>query len=141
MSTRILAAIDLTHPVPSAAVLKRAAQLAALDGAELDVITVVPDYGNGFVASFFEDGTLKKAVAAANAALHAFVDETLPGHGPVRHVVGLGNVYEEVLAAAEKVDADLIVIGASKPDLADQILGPNAARVARHAKASVYIAR
>lgn len=141
MSTVVLAAIDLAQPESAAAILKRAAQLAELDGAELDVITVVPDYGSSFVGSFFEEGTLERAKEAARVALHDFVDKTLPGHGPVRHIVGCGNVYEEVLEAAERVGADLIVMGASKPDLKTYLLGPNAARVARHAKASVMIVK
>ena len=141
MSTSVLASIDLAHEEASAAILKRAHQLAELDGATLNVITVIPDYGTSFVGSFFEPGTLKKALEAANGMLHDFVDKTLPGHGAVRHVVGCGNVYEEVLAMAEKVSADLIVMGASKPDATTYLIGPNAARVARHSAASVYIVR
>lgn len=49
-----------------------------------------------------------------------------------------GNVYVETLAAAEKLNADLIIIGSGRPELKDYFLGPSAARVARHADCSVY---
>ena len=74
-------------------------------------------------------------------SLHAFVSKNLSGNFKIRHIVAIGSAYEEVLKVASDIKVDLIVIGASKPDLKDYLLGPNAARVARHAKVSVYIVR
>ena len=59
----------------------------------------------------------------------------------VRHIVATGNVYEEVLRVAETDSAYLIVIGSHRPALRDYLLGPNAARVVRHASCSVYVVR
>jgi len=59
----------------------------------------------------------------------------------VRHIVAVGVVYEEVLKAAKISEADLIVIGAHREDFKDYLLGPNAARVVRHSKCSVYVVR
>ena len=112
-----------------------------MENAHLSVITVVPDFGMSIVGSYFDKDTLEKALQKANDDLHAFVKEVLPKATDVQHIVALGTVYEEVLKAAEKIGADLVVIGASKPDLADKIMGPNASRVARHTSASVYIVR
>ena len=67
--------------------------------------------------------------------------ENLAGDFKIRHIISIGSAYEEVLKAATDIKADLIVIGASKPDLKDYLLGPNASRVARHAEVSVYIVR
>ncbi len=141
MSRQILCAIDLAHKDMARAIVDRGAELAGLDGAALSIMTVVPDYGMTIVGSYFEDGTLKKAIAAADEQLHAFVDEVLPGHGKVQHITATGSVYEEVLKAADACGAHLILIGANRPDLADQMMGPNAARVARHANVSVMIVR
>lgn len=90
---------------------------------------------------FFEKGTLKKAVEATNDQLHKFVKENTKPGTKVRHIVSIGSIYEEVLAAADKTNAYLIVLGAGKPDIKDFLLGPNTSRVARHAKVSVYIVR
>ena len=141
MSASILVAIDLSHAEESAAILRRAAAIADLDGAALSVITVAPDYGSSFVATFFEEGTIEKAAAHMNDALHDFVRESLGERGGVRHVVGIGSAYDEVLSAAEKVGADLVIMGAAKPGAAANVLGPNAARVARHFSGSVLIHR
>jgi nucleotide-binding universal stress UspA family protein len=39
------------------------------------------------------------------------------------------------------MNADLIVLAAHRPELKDYLLGPNASRVVRHAKCSVYVIR
>jgi len=52
-----------------------------------------------------------------------------------------GNAYDEILRVAEADGASLIVIGAHKPDFRDYLLGPNAARVVRHSKCSVFVVR
>ena len=58
-----------------------------------------------------------------------------------RHIVATGSVYQEILSTAEKAGSDLVVIGAHDPDLKDFLLGPNAARIVRHAKCSVHVVR
>lgn len=141
MSKHILCAVDLTHTDDSKALVAEAGRLAELQGATLSLVTVLPDYGTSFVGSFFKDGTLKEAGEAARVALHALADEVLPSHGKIQCIVEIGTVYEKTLEAAKLCNADLIVVGAHKPDLADRVIGPNASRVARFADVSVLIAR
>lgn len=143
MSRPVLCAVDINETVEDNAVLDIAAKLAALDGAELDVITVVPDYGTGLVSGYFSAEHHSKVVAEAKTRLKGLVKEVT---GPetsakVRHLVATGNIYEEILKAAEAYGAGLIVIGAHKPDFKDYLLGPNAARVVRHAQCSVHVVR
>jgi len=52
-----------------------------------------------------------------------------------------GTVYEQVLAVAEELDADQIVIRAHRPAVSDILLGPNTARIVRHAHCSVNVIR
>ena len=52
-----------------------------------------------------------------------------------------GSVYEQVLKVAEELAVDQIVIGAHRPGLSDYLLGPNTARVVRHATCSVNVIR
>lgn len=143
MSDPVLCAVDISNEGRDAKVLERAAQLAALDGAQLDVITVVPDFGMSVVGSFFEKSHHDKAVEEARKRLHELVASVL-GAGAdemVRHIVATGNAYEEILHVARSDGAGLIVIGAHKPDFKDYLLGPNAARVVRHSACSVYVVR
>ena len=59
----------------------------------------------------------------------------------VERIVRNGTVYEEILRIAGETGCDLIVIGAHRPELRDYLLGPNAARVDRHANCSVLVVR
>lgn len=141
MIKHILCAVDLTHDKDAHAVLKQAGRIAKFENAVLSVITVLPDYGSSWVGSFFQEGTLKSAAESASKSLHALVDEVLPDHETVQHIVEIGSAYEKVLAAIETTDADLVVVGAHKPDFADRIIGPNAARIVRHSPVSTLVVR
>ena len=140
MSANILCAVDLSHDDLSTRLLHRAAQLAELDSATLNVITVLPDFGMSIVGSYFAAGAMEKAISDANAELHKLVEQALPDRS-VRHITKIGPIYQEVLKAASDMEASLIVIGAHRPDFSDYFLGPNAARVVRHASASVLVVR
>ncbi|WP_421703357.1 universal stress protein [Aliiroseovarius sp.] len=141
MTEHVLCAVDLTHLEAEKPLLGRAAELAEFYGASLSVVTVVPDYGMSIVGSYFQEGTMKSAVASANEQLHAFVAETLPEFGKVQHIVEVGTAYEQILDAIERSQADLVVVGAHKPNLMDKLQGPNSARVARKAPCSVLVVR
>ncbi|MEM9725856.1 MAG: universal stress protein, partial [Pseudomonadota bacterium] len=114
-----------------------------LDGAQLDVVTVVPDFGSMMVGVYFQDHHVKSARDGAEEALNKLVSDTLgeEENSRVRHVVAVGSVYEEVLKTAAASNADLIVLGAHKPDFKDYLLGPNASRVVRHSTCSVHVVR
>jgi nucleotide-binding universal stress UspA family protein len=45
------------------------------------------------------------------------------------------------LGVAEEAEADLVVTGSHRPAMKDYLLGTNAARVLRHARCSVLVAR
>ena len=139
----VLCAVDVSNKTRDVGVLKKAAHMAEIEGAQLDVITVVPDFGMSVVGGFFEEGHHDKAMEEARTLLGNLVTEALgaKADGSVRHVVATGNAYEEILKTAEAAGAGLIVIGAHKPDFTDYLLGPNAARVVRHSTCSVYVVR
>ena len=143
MTGPVLCAVDVSNPHRDDNVIRAAARLAALDATQLDVVTVVPDYGMSVVGSFFDADHHDKAVEESRQRLHDLVSEVLgkDADQSVRHVVLTGNTYDQILRMAEADGATLIVIGAHQPDLRDYLLGPNAARVVRHAKCSVLVVR
>lgn len=141
MNTHILCAVDLTHDADARAILAEAGRLAALDGAKLSVACVLPDYGSSWVGSFFKEGTMQTAAKAALTALHDMVAEVLPESGSVQCIVEIGSVYEKVIEAIGAHDVDLVIVGAHKPDFKDRLVGPNAARIVRHAPVSVLVVR
>jgi len=143
MTGLVLCAIDISQPDHEAQVLRRAAQLAELDKARLDVMTVLPDFGTSMVGSYFKADYHDQAVADARRDLSALVERVLgaEANAAVRHVVSTGTVYEEVLRVARVDGASLIVIGSHRPALRDYLLGPNASRVVRHSDCSVFVVR
>ncbi len=143
MSKTILCAVDINRPDEEREVLTVAAKLARIDGAQLDVITVVPDFGMSVVGAYFQDHQVEPVKERAKTLLKEMTKSTLGAEqdANVRHIVAVGTVYEEVLRISKLDKTDLIVIGAHRPDLKDYLLGPNAARVVRHSDCSVYVVR
>lgn len=143
MTTSVLCAVDVSDGDTDSAVLTEAAKIAALHDAQLDVITVLPDFGSSLVSGFFQPGFHQQAEEEAAKHLKELCIATLgeERNQTVRHVIATGSAYKEILATAQKAGSDLIVIGASKADIKDFLLGPNASRIVNHSQCSVYVVR
>lgn len=141
MYKNILVSIDLGEAEAEQKAIRTAVELARFTGANLHILTVVPDYGMSIVGGFFPKGHEKQAIEQANAALHEFTKVHVPKEVKHRHIVGHGSIYREILRYADLVKADLIVLSAKRPSPEDYLIGPNAARVVRHASISVLVVR
>ncbi|WP_278921665.1 MULTISPECIES: universal stress protein [Pseudophaeobacter] len=143
MSKSILCAVELSDSATDKMVLAQAGRLADLDKAQLDVVNVLPDFGESWVSGFFESHHHEKAIEETTEKLEAICAEVLgkDRNSKIRHIVATGTAYQEILKVAKAAGTDLIVIGAHKPDLKDYLLGPNAARVIRHSDCSVFVVR
>ncbi|MFN3643595.1 MAG: universal stress protein [Gemmobacter sp.] len=140
MSKTILLSIDLNAPEQNAAPLAAALDLAGSEGV-VHVVSVLPDFGLPQVGGFFRPGFEREALTAFGRALADWVRVSVPeGHAVKAHVLH-GTIYDEILRAADALAVDVIVIGAHRPALKDYLLGPNAARVVRHARQSVFVVR
>lgn len=141
MYDNILLSIDLNHESSWRKALPTALSLCKSSNAKLHVMTVVPDMGSSWVAGFFPADFEEKALGKANAEMGDFVAKNVPGDIPARTIVANGTIYEEILETAKEIDADLIVLASHRPEFRDYLLGPNAARVVRHAPVSVLVVR
>lgn len=141
MFQNILVAIDLDDRSDLDLTLKTAVELNERSGHCLHVMTVLPTFGMSMVGQFFPKGYEKEMADKLLARLRTEIKPYIPEGMKVQHIVGEGSVYETVLRMAARTDADLIVIGAHRPELKDYLLGPNAARVVRHADVSVLVVR
>lgn len=139
MYKHILLPIDLNEKKQMT--LPVALEYAKQFNAQLHVMTVVPDFGMSIISQYFPGNADDKIIAGAKDALHKFTAEHIPEGIKVQHVVGQGTVYEVIIDTAARVNADLIIMGAHRPDLKDYLLGPNAARVVRHSDRSVLVVR
>ena len=139
MARTILLPVDLTDDKTWRRALAEALEM--LQGGKLHVVTVMPDFGMSMVGSYFRKDYERDALRAVGAALTAWVEANVPEEVDVHPHVLHGSIYDEILRAADKLAVDLIVIGSHRPELKDYLLGPNAARVVRHARQSVYVVR
>ena len=137
----ILLPVDIFHPTGWEKSLAHAVSLARQHGAVLHVLAVIPDYGMPMVGSFFPKDYSKKALKEAEQKLAAFIADNIPDGIEVEPHVKHGNIYKEILAVADAVAADMIVMASHRPEMRDYLLGPNAARVVRHARQSVCVIR
>ncbi len=142
MFKHILLPVDLNEEHSWKKALPIAVENCKAFGATLHLVTVVPDLGaHAAVAQFFPDDYEDKVLGQMKNELHAFSKAHVPEDVRVQHIISHGTIYKEILDAAKRVKADLIVMAAARPDLEDYLLGPNAARVVRHARCSVTVVR
>ena len=140
MFNDVLCAVDLGDEHSWIKALPKAIEMRGGSG-NLHLLTVVPDFGLSMISQYFPDNFEQTTLTAAKDALRAFIDKNVPKDVPSRAIIAQGRAYEQILRVAEEIDCDAIVLAAGNPDLAQYLLGPNAARVVRHAKCSVLVVR
>jgi nucleotide-binding universal stress UspA family protein len=140
MFTNVLLAIDLNEPTSWARALPAALEVCKPSSATLHVVYVAAEV-NVQVASFFPEGANERLLEQAVSDLKAWIRDHVPAGITAHPNVAQGNIYREIMNAAEKISADLIVMASHKPHLTDYLLGANAAHVVRHAPCSVMVVR
>jgi nucleotide-binding universal stress UspA family protein len=141
MFKNLLVPVDLSDQHSWRKALPAAIALCKAFDARLSVLTVIPAFGLPLVGQYFPEGYEDKLRKQAAAQLKALVAEQVPDAIRTRRIIAEGKIYQEILKAAAAIEADLIVMGSHHPELKDYLLGPNAARVVRHADCSVMVVR
>ena len=139
----ILLPVDITDEKSCESALQVVVEYMGAFNSNLHVLYVVSDYGMSIVAQYFPKSSLDELVEKANADLHDFVKRKIPDNllDNVQHIIGKGAVYDCIIDTSEKINADLIVMPAHRPELKDYLLGPNSAKVVRHSNISVLVVR
>lgn len=140
MYKTILLPIDHAQESSWKKALPVAVTLCEIYGAALHLVTVIPDFSHGMVRQYFPDDYEEKIKEGTHANMQAFIAEHLAGQEATGHITH-GPIYQRIIETAEKIGADLIVMGSHRPELADYLIGPNAARVVRHSACSVMVVR
>lgn len=141
MFKKILVPLDLNQESSWKSALPTAVKMARENNATLAVFTVIPDYGKAFVGSFFPADHSKNVMKETEGVLRDLVAKEVPEDIKVLSYVRHGTIYKEIIKSADKLGADLIVLASHRPETKDYLLGPNAARVVRHAPQSVFVVR
>lgn len=139
MISRILVALDGSARAPG--VFDAAVELAARFRASLHpfrAVTVPPEFPAAAAGSR-PDPLASHLLECAEEELVEIVADAPPGVHVAPPVVRFGQPWRLILAVADEVDADLIVVGSHGYHGLDRILGTTAARVANVANRNVLV--
>ncbi len=112
------------------------ARALAAPGAKVTLIHVlaeVPAYAISYMPPDYETELRDTVHTALDKYASEFEDASV--------VIREGNAPNEILALAEEIGADCVVIASHRPGLGDYLIGSTAARVVRHAHCSVMVLR
>jgi nucleotide-binding universal stress UspA family protein len=136
MFTKILVPIDVDYPKTAAAVYERAAALAKQSNAEIRLVSVMPGFGMPIVASFISEELRQEAAQNFKHAFEEFIAKYC--HKSVPYTIRTGKNWEEIIKAADKWGADLIVVYHNhRREVNEVFSGSCSRRVADQAKCSV----
>lgn len=146
---KILVPIDLSHESTWTTALPEAFELAGALKGEVTIMTVVPEIAAGLDWRYAirgeregsEELDIEGVVADAKTRLEQIGKEHAPPGVAFDVIARYGTIYQEILSVAEELKTTQIIMAAQRPSLADYLIGPNAARVVRHAKCSVHVVR
>lgn len=136
---KILIPVDLGEESSWQEALPTAVDQAQHTGGELHVVTVVPEEPPQL--AWLPDDYSSKMMSYANEQLAKLIETNVPEQMSARQHVRQGTIYSEIVKLAKEIDIDLIIMASHRPELKDFLLGPNAARVVRHAECPVLVIR
>ena len=123
-----------------------AAALAKGSGAKLAVLSVY-DYGeikqpsvSAEMAARYREDMMQRIDASMETQMKAFLADAQEMHIAITPMVQAGEPRKTIIDVAEKLSADLLVIGAhNKRSVLDVVLGGTAGHVSRHATCPVIM--
>ncbi len=138
MFAKILVPVDVSIVDETQNLLGKAKTLAEQWASAVHVASVIPNVGMPIVGSYMDE----KFEATAKSETETELARQIAASGITaqQHVL-TGTVYDRVIALANALEIDLILIGAHQPELKDYLLGSNAARLVRHSHKSVLVMR
>ncbi|MDJ1158490.1 universal stress protein [Chelatococcus sp. SYSU_G07232] len=140
MFKNILVPVDIAEVEISKHAIERAVAFANNSGGSVRLIyvrSILPVTFMEFVPPDFDSeqqADCEKKLAEVAATVPLPKDR-------VSSVVHMGSVYNEVLEEADRMKADLIVVGSHRPAMSTYLLGSNASTIVRHATCSVLVVR
>jgi nucleotide-binding universal stress UspA family protein len=139
---KILVPIDMQEIAFADKAVATAVEVARHQHAALHIMTVLPGFGMPIVASYFPPDAMRKASNQVKKELQDYVAKKVPGDVAATCAVAEGTPYEQVIAEAKKVKADLIVLHSHvRKHMEKVLLGSCAQKVVEHAPCSVWILR
>lgn len=132
----VLVPIDLSD-IESGNAIMEVAKTQGDKDARITLMNVVGDVPS-FITAQLPSGIIDKSVQNARITLEKMAEAA--GMKADVTVVS-GGITPSILAKAEEIRADLIIIASHRPGLYNYLLGSTASRIVRHAKCSVLVKR
>ena len=145
-----LVAIDLADATLHERIVGTAVDAArGHDGARIHLMSVVVGITPGIDARYAIRGEMQGSEAypmqqwkrRAGEALAQVGQTMVPSRMLAGTVVKTGTVYREIVETARDLGITHVFMGAQRPTFSEYLLGPNSARVARHAECTVTVVR
>lgn len=145
MYKTILVPVDISEDVLTDNALKHAVYLAKISNATIHLFHSVPDVSRFSMSYSYHYDLLssfaKKAVERSEEQLKDIIEKIDYPSDKITYKVEFGSPRDKVLAEAETINADLIVIGSRNPSISTHLLGSNASGIVSYAKISVLVVR
>ena len=136
MFKKILVPVDIDYPNAARAVYQKAAKIAGFMGAEIKLISVMPGFGMPIVASYITEEVRQEAYTRFKTSVETFIAENCEDRIPF--TIRTGKNWEEIINAADKWGADLIVVYHNRRREINEVFSRSCSqRVANNAKCSV----
>ncbi len=141
MFENIVIPVDLSDKQSIKAVFPPALNFVNAFGAKIHLVHIMPDFGMKTLEEYLPRNWMKDQKQKYRDLFGELIAKYVPEGVEVEFSVGRGAIYDEVINYSEKVNADLIMLSAVRPQFKDYMLGPNASKIVRHSSISVMVIR
>lgn len=141
MFKKILVPLDLQETALSVRATRVAQDIAACYGSDINVLTVIPDFGMPMVANYFPEDAMQKAENDVHAELKRFIQAHFEDPSAVRAEIDSGSPHKIIVQHAQKENIDLIILPATAKDISKVFLGSSSTHVVERSPCSVLVVR
>jgi nucleotide-binding universal stress UspA family protein len=141
MFKNIIIPVDLSDKESIKVVLPAALNFVNAFGSKLHLVHIMPSFGIKMVEEYLPRHWMRDQKDKYNKLFDGMVEKFIPEGVEVAFHIVRGAIYDEIINYSEKVEADLIILSAVRPQLKDYMLGPNASKIVRHSSISVLVIR
>ena len=141
MFKNIIIPVDLSDKESIKVVLPAALNFVNAFGSKLHLVHIMPNFGMKMIEEYLPRYWMRDQKDKYNKLFDGLVKNFIPEDVEVLFHIGRGAIYDEIINYSEKVEADLIILSAVRPQFKDYMLGPNASKIVRHSSISVLVIR
>jgi len=141
MFKNIIIPVDLSDKESIKVVFPAALNFVNAFGSKLHLVHIMPNFGMKMVEEYLPRHWMSDQKEKYNKLFDDMVKKFIPEGIKVEFHIGRGAIYDEIINYSEKIEADLIILSAVRPQLRDYMLGPNASKIVRHSSISVLVVR